>query len=195
MIQKKISYFEEKILEYDAKSCLEERKDEQESYKKKINWYKRRIKKVRELQTYIENNKDGINGIDKYKDIFEEQDLVIGSGAIENQVKNTIARRMKGQGKCWKKDGARAMVKILTSLDNNWHSMDDYLRIFSANKNLMKLPEIFKEKMIITKGKRETFRMEELYKGNIPCFAPSSSPAGYFKKSFSSMDYLDILRL
>lgn len=195
MIKEKISYFEYKMSVYEDKMSLEERKEEKDTYKKKIKWHEKRIEKVRELLTYIENNKEGINGVDKYKGIFEVQDLVIGSGGIESQVKNTVARRMKGQGKCWKTDGARSMVKILVSLNNNWHSTDDYLRIFSINKNLMKLPDGVKNKIIITKGKMETFRMEEHYKGNIPCVAPSSSSMGYFKKNFYSADYLDILHL
>jgi len=194
-IQKTLLYFEEKIAEYEFKGGLEDRKDEHKSYRKRIDFYRRRIKKVKELISYIENNKEGINGIDAYKDIFEDCDLIIGSGGIENQVKNTIARRMKGQGKCWKNEGARAMVKILTSINNGWYSFEDYLNIFSLNRKPLELPKKLKEKIVISKGRKETYQMEQIYKGTIPCFAPSSSPTGYLKKEFSDIDYMDVLHI
>jgi len=194
-IQESLLFFQEKIVEYELKGSLEDRKDEHKSYKKRIDFYRRKIKKIKELISYIENNKEGINGIDAYKDIFEDCDLVIGSGGIENQVKNTIARRMKGQGKCWKTKGARAMVKILTSIDNGWYSFEDYLNIFSLNRKPLELPEKLKEKVVNSKGRKEAYRMEQIYKGTIPCSAPSSSPIGNFKKEISGVDYLDVLHI
>ena len=113
----------------------------------------------------------------------------------ENQVKNTIARRMKGQGKCWKNEGARAMVKILTSINNGWYSFEDYLNIFSLNRKPLELPKKLKEKIVISKGRKETYQMEQIYKGTIPCFAPSSSPTGHLKKEFSDIDYMDVLHI
>jgi ketol-acid reductoisomerase len=143
---------------------LEDRKDEHKSYRKRIDFYRRRIKKVKELISYIENNKEGINGIDAYKDIFEDCDLIIGSGGIENQVKNTIARRMKGQGKCWKNEGARAMVKILTSINNGWYSFEDYLNIFSLNRKPLELPKKLKEKIVISKVEKKLTRWNKFIK-------------------------------
>ncbi|HNR66226.1 MAG TPA: UPF0236 family protein, partial [Atribacterota bacterium] len=194
-LKEKQSFFEEKISEYELKGRLEDRKDEYQSYKKRINFYRRKIKKVKELIIYIETNKEGINGINKYKGIFKECDLIIGSGGIENQVKNTIARRMKGQGKCWKVEGACAMVKILTSLSNGWYSFDDYLNIFSLNRKPLVMPKKLKEKAVNSKGKREAYRMEQKYKGHIPCNTSSSSPIGYLKKEFCNVDYPDVLHI
>ncbi|MEQ8189680.1 MAG: hypothetical protein ABRQ39_17050 [Candidatus Eremiobacterota bacterium] len=100
---------------------------------------------------------------------------------------------MKGQGKCWKTQGARAMVKILTSINNGWYSFEDYLNIFSLNRKLLELPKKLKEKIVSSKGRKETYQMEQIYKGTIPCLAPSSSPMGNFKKELSDVDYVDVL--
>lgn len=193
-INEKGASLEEKILALEAKSILEERLEEKKSYKKRISFYRKRLKKARDLLTYIENNSDGINGIDKYKDLFKEEDLVIGSGGIENEVKNTIARRMKGQGKCWKTRGARAMVKILTSLANGWYTEDDYLRIFSTSYPQPIAQERQKKCVrTLARGKKEAFNMGEILKGPIPCKAPSSSAIGALKKSFAKFDELDLI--
>jgi hypothetical protein len=193
-INGKISCLEDKILACKTRSILEKGEEERESYRKRISYYNKKLKKVRELFKYIENNKDGINGIDKYKDIFKEEDLVVGSGGIENAVKNTIARRMKGQGKCWKTRGARAMVKILCSLANGWYTEEDYLRFFSTTYDQPVGQERRKEsKRIISKSKKEAFTRSEVLKGPIPCNAPSSSAMGTLKKSYANYDELDIV--
>lgn len=193
-IKEKISLIKDKILAYEVRSISEERKDERESYRKRISRYKKRIKKAIELLTYIETNREGINGIDKYRGIFEEEDLVVGSGGIESQVKNTISRRMKGQGKCWKTRGARAMVKILCSLANGWYTEEEYLRFFSTTYSQSVVKKGRKERnRIISSPKKEAFTRAEVLKGPIPCNAPSSSPIGTLKRNFANYDELDIV--
>ncbi|HPZ07386.1 MAG TPA: hypothetical protein PL110_04685 [Candidatus Eremiobacteraeota bacterium] len=59
-IQETRSFFQEKILEYEVKGSIEDRKDEHKSYKKRIDFYMRKIKKIKELISYIENNKESI---------------------------------------------------------------------------------------------------------------------------------------
>lgn len=189
IINKKINEINEKIINYEEKILLLEKTEEKEIYQRKIKHHKRRLKKAKELLSYIETNKDGINGIDKYKDVFDPKDLIVGTGGIENQVKITIASRMKGRGRCWKRPGARAMVKLLCSLANGWHTPEDYLALISTNKEPEKIHEnikIFTRK--VSKGKSETFRMEQVFKGSIPCNTYSSSPMGNFKKGLSSLE-------
>jgi len=48
---------------------------------------------------------------------------------------------------------------------------------------------------IETKGRKEAYRMEQKYKGSIVCIAPSSSPAGFLRKEFYKVDYLDVLHM
>jgi hypothetical protein len=194
-IKEKICFLQGKLSEYNRRMTEEKVEEEKARYKNGISRYEKKITRVENLLTYIKNNKDGINGIDKYKDIFSEDDLVIGSGGIENSVKNIIGKRMKGQGKCWKTQGARAMVKILVSLSNGWYSFEDYLNIFSKKEKPLELSKKPKEKRIISKGKREAYQMEQIYRGNIPSFSPTSSPMGYFKKGLLAIDCLDILHI
>jgi len=194
-IKEKISFLMLKLLEYKTKMIEEKVEEEKERYKRGIKRTENKVARIQKLLTYIENNKEGINGIDKYKEIFSEEDLVIGSGGIENEVKNTIGRRMKGQGKCWKPTGATPMVKVLTSFSNGWYSFEDYVKIFSKNEKPLELPRKPKEKLIISKGKKETYKMEQIYKGNIPCFAPASSPTGYFKKGLDNIDICEVLHI
>lgn len=189
IIDKKINDINEKIINYKEKILLLEGREEKEIFQRKIKYHKRRLKKAKELYNYIETNKYGINGIDKYKDVFEEKDLIVGTGGIENQVKITIASRMKGRGKCWKRPGARAMVKFLCSLANDWYTREDYLALISSNKEPEKNYKITKKFVgKISKGKRETFKMEQVFKGSIPCNTYSSSPMGNFKKGLSNLE-------
>lgn len=193
IIERKITGINEKISDYNKKLLPEE--EEKEGYKKRIGFYKRRLKKTHEVLKYIKTNKEGINGIKKYKDIFQEDDLVIGSGGIENEVKITIGSRMKGRGKCWKLRGARAMVKLLCSLANGCYKEEDYVRFLSSpdDSAIEVHQETRKQLPHITKGKREAFSMEQLLKGNIPCNASSSSPMGLFKKIISNYDVAGLL--
>jgi hypothetical protein len=194
-IEGKITCLEDKILAYKTRSILEKGKEERESYKRRISHYKKRLKRARELLTYIEINREGINGIDKYKDVFKEEDLVVGSGGIESEVKNTIARRMKGQGKCWKTRGAKAMVKLLTSLANGWYTEKDYLDFFSTTyeEPVYQGRRKKERNRIIYKEKIEIFTRAEVLKGPIPCSAPSSSAIGALKKNLANYNELDII--
>ncbi len=189
IIDRKIKEINEKIMNYEGKILLLEGAEEKEVFQRKIKYHKRRLEKVKELYNYIETNKDGINGINKYKDVLDPKDFIVGSGGIENQVKITIASRMKGMGKCWKRPGARAMVKLLCSLANGWYTEKDYLTFVSTNKEPDKIYKNIKRNTIkVSKGKRETFRMEQIFKGSIPCNTYSSSPMGNFRKGLSSLD-------
>ena len=189
IIDRKVKDINEKIMNYEENILLLEGTKQKEIFQRKIKYHKRRLKKAKELYNYIETNKDGINGIDKYKDVFDEKDLIVGTGGIENQVKITIASRMKGRGKCWKRPGARAMVKLLCSLANGLHTREDYLALISTNKEPEKIyKNIKKFTRKVSKGKRETFKMEQVFKGSIPCNTYSSSPMGNFKKGLSNLE-------
>ena len=189
IVDKKVNEINEKIMNYEEKILLLEETKQKEIFQRKIKYHKRRLKKAKDLYNYIETNKDGINGIDKYKEVFDSKDLIVGTGGIENQVKITIASRMKGRGKCWRRPGARAMVKLLCSLANGWYTKKDYLALIAINKGPEKpYKKTKKLSKRVSKGKRETFRMEQVFRGSIPCNTYSSSPIGNFRKGLSNFD-------
>ena len=188
IVDEKINEINEKIMNYKATILLLEDREQKKSLDRKIKYHKRRLKKAKDLLSYIENNKDGINGINKYKDIFDPKDLIVGTGGIENQVKITIASRMKGRGKCWKRPGARAMVKLLCSLANGWYKEEDYLGFISKEKEPKKIYSCLKDFIPrSSKGRRDVFHMEQVLKGAIPCNTSSSSPIGNLKKILADL--------
>jgi len=87
-----------------AESDLEGIKNELSSAGKSAET-KSQKKKVRELTTYLLNNWEGISNLPK------EEKL----GAIEGQVRHTIARRMKRIGARWSPQGTEHMAKLLAA--------------------------------------------------------------------------------
>ena len=67
-----------------------------------------RKRRIKELQTYLLENWDGISQLP------EEERL----GAIEGQVRHTIARRMKRIGARWTPEGADRMARLLAAKAN-----------------------------------------------------------------------------
>ena len=77
-----------------------------------------------DLITYIEANLDGIWAIDSLKGKVPKEVLVVGSGAIEKNVDINIARRFKGRGMSWSRQGARNLMVFRIMNANN--EFDDY---------------------------------------------------------------------
>ena len=72
-----------------------------------------------DLITYIEANLDGIWAIDSLKGKVPKEVLVVGSGAIEKNVDINIARRFKGRGMSWSRQGARNLMVFRIISANN----------------------------------------------------------------------------
>jgi len=77
-----------------------------------------------DLITYIEANLDGIWAIDSLKGKVPKEVLVVGSGAIEKNVDINIARRFKGRGMSWSRQGARNLMVFRIMSANN--EFDNY---------------------------------------------------------------------
>lgn len=76
-----------------------------------------------DLISYIETNLDGIWAIDSLSGKVAKEVLVVGSGAIEKNVDINIARRFKGRGMSWSRQGARnLMVFRIMSANNEFDS-------------------------------------------------------------------------
>jgi len=77
-----------------------------------------------DLITYIETNLDGIWAIDSLSGKVAKEVLVVGSGAIEKNVDINIARRFKGRGMSWSRQGARNLMVFRIMSANN--EFDNY---------------------------------------------------------------------
>jgi len=77
-----------------------------------------------DLITYIETNLDGIWAIDSLRGKIAKEVLVVGSGAIEKNVDIAVARRFKGRGMSWSKEGARNLMAFRIMCANN--EFDNY---------------------------------------------------------------------
>jgi hypothetical protein len=90
-----------------------------------VNDYKNKdaIKKVEELKTYLENNKERI----KYKE-YKKKGYFIGSGAIEGGNKCVIQQRLKLAGMRWSKEGAQYISTLRsTKKSNKWDKVKDII--------------------------------------------------------------------
>ena len=89
---------------------------------------KAEIKKVEELKTYLDNNKERI----RYKE-FKEKGYFIGSGAIEGGNKCVIQQRLKLAGMRWSKDGAQYIATLRSAKKSNkWEKVKDVIYNKSA---------------------------------------------------------------
>jgi len=84
---------------------------------------------VKELYTYINQNRHGINSIKRIED-KEIRDKVKGAGAMESNVDKFIAHRFKKRGMSWSEKGALSLLKIKETIANNewddwWSSQRD----------------------------------------------------------------------
>jgi len=73
---------------------------------------------VKELHTYISQNKHGINSIKRIEN-KEIRDKVKGAGAMEPNVDKFLAHRFKKRGMSWSEKGALSLLKIKETIANN----------------------------------------------------------------------------
>jgi len=73
---------------------------------------------MKDLYTYIDQNRKGINSIKRIKDKALRNE-VKGAGAMEPNVDKFIAHRFKKRGMSWSVKGAFALLKIKETIENN----------------------------------------------------------------------------
>ena len=78
--------------------------------------------RLKELHTYINQNRDGINPINRIKD-KALRNKIKGAGAMESNVDKFIAHRFKKRGMSWSEKGALSLLKIRETISNGeWDS-------------------------------------------------------------------------
>jgi len=84
-----------------------------------INRAKDRKKKklLKDLHTYISQNKEGINPIRRIED-KTLRDRVKGTGAMESNVDKFVAHRFKKRGMSWSVQGAISLLKVKETIAN-----------------------------------------------------------------------------
>jgi hypothetical protein len=79
-------------------------------------------KSLRDLYTYINQNRDGINPINRIKD-KALRNKIKGAGAMESNVDKFIAHRFKKRGMSWSEKGALSLLKVRETISNGeWDS-------------------------------------------------------------------------
>jgi len=74
-------------------------------------------KSLKDLYTYINQNRDGINPIKRIKD-KAIRNRIKGSGAMESNVDKFIAHRFKKRGMSWSEKGALSLLKVRETISN-----------------------------------------------------------------------------
>jgi hypothetical protein len=78
--------------------------------------------RLKELHTYINQNRDGINPINRIKD-KTLRNKIKGAGAMESNVDKFIAHRFKKRGMSWSEKGALSLLKVRETISNGeWDS-------------------------------------------------------------------------
>lgn len=97
---------------------------------------KKRIKKLKDLKKYIDNNRDGINAIRRLKKKLSSKDrkLICNLGAIESNIFNAVTQRMKKRRQSWSEAGAESMLQMICRMINyggmeSWYSKERYEKI------------------------------------------------------------------
>jgi hypothetical protein len=77
---------------------------------------------IRELHTYISQNRDGINPLNRVKD-KSIRNKIKGTGAMESNVDKFVAHRFKKRGMGWSQKGALSLLKVKETIANGeWDS-------------------------------------------------------------------------
>jgi len=79
-----------------------------------------KAKEIKDLITYLLNNQEGINAVDRLKEAGLPVDT---TGAIEGNIDKILANRFKKRGMSWSPSGALNLAKIGQKIINNsWES-------------------------------------------------------------------------
>lgn len=82
------------------------------------SWWEKRVEEIKGIITYIGNNRKGIENCIKLREFLSEDEMILGSGSIENLQKVMIGYRMKGHGRIWG-SGAGNMAFLLSKFFND----------------------------------------------------------------------------
>lgn len=78
--------------------------------------------RLEDLHTYIDQNRDGINPINRIKDKALRKKIK-GAGAMESNVDKFIAHRFKKRSMSWSEKGALSLLKVRETISNGeWDS-------------------------------------------------------------------------
>jgi hypothetical protein len=82
---------------------------------------RRKIKKLKELRSYILSNREGINAIERLRQQVgsHERRLICRTGAIEGNIDKIIAQRLKGRGMSWSAKGAMSLLAVIGKMQNS----------------------------------------------------------------------------
>ena len=89
----------ERLINKDVKGLLDQLNE--------LQCKKRLEPERKKLYKYLKNNKERIN-----YGLYKEQDLLVGSGAIESANRDVIQKRMKLSGQRWTLSGAQQMINL-----------------------------------------------------------------------------------
>jgi hypothetical protein len=77
---------------------------------------------IRELYAYINQNKDGINPLNRIED-KSIRNKIKGTGAMESNIDKFVANRFKKRGMSWSEKGALSLLKVKETISNGeWDS-------------------------------------------------------------------------
>lgn len=90
---------------------------------------RKKKKLLKELHTYIDQNREGINPIKRIED-KAIRDRIKGTGAMEPNVDKFLAHRFKKRGMSWSVKGALSLLKVKETIANGewdswWHKDRD----------------------------------------------------------------------
>jgi len=97
---------------FDSLTHIKAIKDHEKS------WWKKRVEELKGITIYISNNRKGIENSKKLREFLPENEMILGSGSIENLQKVMIGYRMKGHGRIWG-SGAGNMAFLLSKFFND----------------------------------------------------------------------------
>lgn len=116
-IKRALGYDKEKEREINGLVKGERIGEAIEEIEKEIKRGRGEKKKLRELQFYLINNKEGINGIKRLKNKNLKGEIR-RTGGIEGNIDKVIARRFKKRGMSWSIRGAEGLLKVGTKILN-----------------------------------------------------------------------------
>jgi hypothetical protein len=142
------------------------------------SWWQKRIKELKNLITYLENQRPGIEDYKKLLDFLPADEIIFGNGPIERLQAVVIGYRMKDQGKTWSNEGAENMIFTLNKLYNDESERE-------------KIGELLRASDEIEKMEKETvFSNYPSSRSRVECSRRASIPGYRFGKKSSPLHHL-----
>lgn len=103
------------------------------------SWWEKRVKEVKGLIIYLENQRSGIEDYKKLMNFLPPEEIIFGNGPIERLQAVVIGYRMKDQGKIWSNKGAENMIFTLNKLYNDESEREKILELLRASDEIEKM--------------------------------------------------------